>query len=101
MKDNKLIAEFMGARIEKQTCILNGRNYFLDNEHSYEHTLQYHSSWDWLMHVVGKIESLKYEVTIHTQGCHITPIIRTEFRPKIQAVYTAVVEFIKWYNKQK
>lgn len=86
-------------------------------------TLQYHKSWDWLMPVVEKIEILGYYTSIRlnkytnkttvctiedtneaTIGGGLSQILVTEgFKhlSKIEAVYNAVVEFIKWYNKQK
>ncbi len=63
--DNKLIAEFMGAKplvlggsTEYEMygvldCIEDGENekhYFIDDE------MRFHESWDWLMPVVEKIE---------------------------------------------
>lgn len=76
--------------------------------------LKYHSSWEWLMTVVEKIESMGYEVeigrhlyrnkdyfvcTIHDQG----DSVRLEYEwysSKIKSVYDAIVEFIKWYNRK-
>lgn len=81
------------------------------------YTGEYHSSWDWLMAVVEKIESIKdgiYQVDIKQEGCIILercknfnpPISKTvlnlpEGTTKIEAVYLAVVEFIKLYNLNK
>lgn len=45
MENNKLIAEFMGAV---------GSPMYKPNE------MKYHSSWDWLMPVIEKIEHLGY-----------------------------------------
>jgi len=78
--------------------------------------LAYHQSWDWLMLVVEKIESvvikergnsdLNFSVEIHNQGCRVfrnwTTIHKDHFNwhqtgNKMQSV---CVEFIKWYNEQ-
>ena len=73
--------------------------------------LLYHHSWDWLMPVVEKIESLNSICLIKNHWCNIKT---TDFDSvnikgfstlkicdtKIEAVYKAVVEFIKWYNQQ-
>lgn len=73
---------------------------------------KYETSWDWLMGVVEKIESLqsgRYQVDVIQEGCQIqdrnrliinmvAPNLPTE-TTKIGATYLAVVEFIKTYNK--
>ena len=53
---NKLIAEFVGAKLTK------GNFYLLDGEIlAHEADLKYHTSWDWLMPVVEKIRGQVYE----------------------------------------
>ena len=70
MEDNKLIAEFMGVKPPLY--------------------MEYHTSWDWLIPVVNKIE----------MECKGVPIqlIDVSFYDEIHEVYWAVVEFIKTYN---
>tara|TARA_R110000782_G_scaffold255356_1_gene344128 strand:+ start:1281 stop:1583 length:303 start_codon:yes stop_codon:yes gene_type:complete len=59
MKDNnKLIAEFMGLSIKEGVC------YYTDADDMFpmgieveEPYLPYHTSWDWLMPVIEKIEN--------------------------------------------
>lgn len=77
MKDNKLIAEFMGVdQVDIDYAI---------NEHG---QLKYHSSWDWLMPVVEKIYSLDADIDF--------------FRVvNLEATYKSVVEFIKEYNDER
>lgn len=68
---------------------------------------QYDTSWDWLMPVIEKIESLGYvvdifktSVSIHKEGdtmC-IVDLSGNDFNEKIHAVYHAVTEFIIWYS---
>jgi hypothetical protein len=61
MKDNKLIAEFMGTVYpELDNAIV------IDNLIVKEDELQYHNSWDWLMPVVDKIESMKANFNIYS-----------------------------------
>lgn len=88
------------------------------DEWHYEGGLKYKESWDWLMPVVEKIESL-YEgniiVKIAFNNCSIS--ICTQYylahdemvfngiefhkeETKIKSVWKTVVEFIKWYNSQ-
>lgn len=72
--------------------------------------LKYDSSWDWLMPVVEKIEDLGFIVEIESKYCGIrqcdsfsgneTIIVKLiEGSTKKKAIYKAVIEFIKWYNK--
>ena len=58
MKNNKLIAEFMGLSIKEGVC------YYTDADDMFpmgieveEPYLPYHTSWDWLMPVIEKIEN--------------------------------------------
>ena len=73
-----------------------------------------HTNWNDLMEVVEKIENLNegiYQVDILQEGCRINERCVTKFdftvfkvsleTTKIQSVYNACVEFIKWYNQQK
>ena len=115
-ESNKLIAEFMG------------RNH--QNLAGFIEQYEYHTSWDWLMPVVDRIESLKLgdcvlkdsymemmtltnamaEVKIQHSACVIDlfgtmkvyeAFIEVIEESKIESTYKAVVEFIQWYNKQK
>lgn len=72
--------------------------------------LAYHSSFDWLMPVVEKIEAFKndinskrYTIKIDNNACLIYSADydnRTiTAKTKIQATWLAVIEFIKWYNQ--
>ena len=74
--------------------------------------LKFHSSWDWLMPIVQKIEGLKnHYIEIVEDSAYVydvskfddnqtDPVIITKGDTKIDAVYKAVVEFIKWYNSK-
>ena len=104
LKNNKLIAEFLGyidnGCSEDGFLIHPITNY--DVEIS---SLKYHEDWNWLMEVVEKIESLGYRIEIVKHICRIylsnkETIIISENTPKIEAVYIACVEFIKWYNNK-
>lgn len=62
----------------------------------------FHDSWDWLMLVVEKIESIGYKTRIIENRCCITRYSESAdvcAKSKIMAVWLAVIEFIKWYNK--
>ena len=108
MKDNKLIAEFMGMTYGDP----NDNSVMIQMTHQGNEvvpieSMEYHSSWDWLMPVVEEIESMGYEVIIAESRCKIkhntdhsidellnVDIIGT----KQAAVYQAVLEFIKQLN---
>ena len=104
--NNKIIAEFMGATLTKDLQIMYP---VYEGDSSYVKDLKYHLDWNWLMQVVEKIESLLPDdsfVTIEHKSCWI-PIyddeqpfgIECREETKIQAVYNACIEFIKWYNE--
>lgn len=68
----------------------------------------FHYSWNLLMPVVEKIHSdTDFWVTIYYRSCKIFPMqagvemeIHIEEKPTIEAVWLAVVEFIKWLNRK-
>tara|TARA_B100001059_G_scaffold220632_1_gene242826 strand:- start:1662 stop:1985 length:324 start_codon:yes stop_codon:yes gene_type:complete len=104
-QSNKLIAEFMGHKVnfgfKKDGVLFLGHHIGLDK-------LKYDSSWDWLMSVVDKIESLGYEVQIRNTDCIIFQLLDNfKYKPivdissengKMNSTYKAVVEFIKNQN---
>lgn len=95
---NVLIAEFMGYQTYKFRNLTFV--FYSENNHRAESDLHYHDFWDWLMPVVEKIESLSSNQNVidwSRQSKNIFDIKLTE--SKIEAVYKAVIEFIKWYNE--
>lgn len=71
---------------------------------------KYDESWDWLMPVVEKIESLNYTTSIYHLPRTLNTVkifsagadvVGVNGETKMQSLYKAVVEFIKWYNDQK
>lgn len=70
----------------------------------------WHKSWDWLMPVVEKIETMDGIRFIIEKNRVLVCAISgdeyywnsgTTYDTKLQTTYNAVVEFIKWYNENK
>ena len=133
LEGNKLIAEFMGAIFHKDWT---SAIYKIPQD-TYEYIINptpvsskfwmademcYHSSWDWLMPVVDKIEkenasqfTYRYydeinwgkELHVVTSSYFLNSYNRLnkkfkcESSNKLEAYWLAVVEFIKWYNLNK
>lgn len=114
-ENNKIIAEFMGWEIYNELWV-NAKKVFVQYT---DQSLKFHSDWNWLMKVVGKIETLKtpydgfswsiepFSVLINRNNVYIqvdagkSKDIRfsdIHCTTKIESVYTVCVEFIKWYN---
>ena len=102
LEGNTLIAEFMVAKPCKKHPNIQLFLKIKDNKNpslQYWHLLKYHKSWDWLIPVIDKIHSSNYYVDYYlselgqsNNGVHIN----TKF---IEVSFNAVVEYIKWYNK--
>lgn len=115
--DNELIAEFMGGvyysrgdiwRFPVRMDVIGG------SDKCNPVHIKYHTSWDWLMPVVEKIEQL-YLKAFPGNEEFIRRILNKEepldgpymdvisipLSTKIDEAHKAVVEFIKWYNENK
>jgi hypothetical protein len=115
--NNRLIAEFMGMKYHFHASYITFSNE--KDEHIFDHTLQYSSSWKWLMPVLDKIEKLPYgrclegfNTAITNTWSYITNVDETAEEvtfqsmtglgvTKIEAVYDLVVQFITWYNDNR
>jgi hypothetical protein len=91
LENNKLIAEFMGYNSYEY----RGHTMFIFDEdnHRTELDLHYHTSWDWIMPVVEKVEQVHEGVP--------EELINLSLFSTIDEVYNAVVEFVKQQNKNK
>jgi hypothetical protein len=104
--DNELISEFMGYKP------YNDHRYGVmypdpTNESTVVFTLKYHTSWDWLMPVVEKLEKDHF-ITITGSHCSIVArddengyVGSAEQDNKMLAVYLTVVRAIKYYDSKK
>ena len=118
VENNKLIAEFMGAKPSDRYA--DGTTFVYTKEslptpHSSYHwdlgSMEYDIRWDWLMPVVEKIDNIGFDVCISRISCKIHPILEPEktitslvcgdTSKKLELVYGCVIEFIKWYNRKR
>ena len=107
--NNKLIAEFMGISIDGEFAYIEDEGSPLE-EVMPINKLNYHTSWDWLMPVIEKIESLGYTFEKNYQRVDKdwqslivkgNDILYQEFnKNSLQCSYYVVVEFINNYNSQ-
>lgn len=88
-ENNILIAEFLGIdRVDVDTYL------------STEGDLKYNSSWDWLMSVVEKIKNIgTHSETSEREYILLDNINDALIVVRIDLVYSAVIDFIKWHNK--
>lgn len=115
---NKLIAEFMDKRVLDKYPRHNAGTPEADLSYYLSSKMKFHTSWDWIMPVVEKIENLwisgarpicKIEV-YQVQICHTVGYQNTDFttnkgyngegKNKKINLWLAVIDFIKWYNTQ-
>ena len=119
--NNKLIAEFIHSKTDGMFIWDNPPELIANNSKwiGYtEYSAKFHSSWDWLMPCIEKIEShlfvtsIQYgqknyyvEIYEHPQLPNtigkFNPIIEIGKTNKLNVVYETIIEFIKWYNKHK
>jgi len=102
MKDNRLIAQFLGFQktdigwYDFDEVILNVDFTILYSNTYDEHELAFHSSWDWLMPVIRKILDISFNDDRGAEdfNCIIDCI------PDIDHTYNGVVRFVKEYTMQ-
>ena len=108
MKDNKLIAEFMGLVYAPPSKRWD--DWFTEDgtrvTFGSRIPLLYHSSWDWLHKVLDKVEDeciLRERMADNLQSSgHLWFTSGYLYQcGTITEVYEAVVEFIKFYNQNK
>lgn len=106
VRDNMLIAEFMGVQVIDETAIRPNLECFRLSE------LRYHNSWEWLMPVIQKIQSMtnennvRYNLILGDTSLLINPQVNPEKyfvrydRNLLDACKGAIVDFINWYNER-
>lgn len=105
LSDNELIAEFMGMPHEKDPFVKSNEKYWHYKELGVmSESLQFDTSWDWLMPVVEKIGGLwesPGEDGETEESMQVRRLMEMELDSGIEKIYANVVEFIKWYNETK
>jgi len=106
-ESNKLIAEFMGVKPRMESpdvYTFNDGIFFSCRENNPEKVMdaiakysKYHTSWDWLMPVIGKILDISFQDEGDAEDFYS---IR-DCIPDINHTYRSVVEFIKKYNQNE
>ena len=119
-ESNKLIALFMGEDYRDNHVVRLTGNICKSNPKGELHfPIEYHKSFDWLMPVVEKIESLpevdefnidcqrQFDDTPSLQIIEILPTYNNSFGSikasggsKISLLYNVCVQFFQWYNLQ-
>lgn len=141
MESNRIICEFMGVRPKMESpdvYTYKDGVFFMVREHNPEKVMEaivgyvkYHSSWDWLMPVLDKIEKMGATIRINSNFNQFNKrnfhqvtieIVSGELSKsgkafwgdgykyqkhsdtsenKMEAIYSSVIDFIKWYNENK
>lgn len=110
---NKIIAEFMGYKERLGRYIRKNENELI----YLTLPMKYHTSWDWLMPVVEKIRKMEngvggcftfnwHDYRVWFSGWSdgsgvISECCMISGTTPINAVYKAVVQFVKWHNTQQ
>ena len=95
---NKLIADFTGNKsffTDEETFAIGKER----EQHPFRYDdiseTKFHSSWDWLMPAVKKIQQLKI-----AEFTNKKPVMAAIMDVEIESLWNSVVVFIKWYNQQ-
>tara|TARA_R110000765_G_scaffold26628_2_gene64893 strand:- start:3803 stop:4147 length:345 start_codon:yes stop_codon:yes gene_type:complete len=110
-EDDLLIAEFVGLVMNKDKSRYknSGSPFDIGYSRSFD-DLEFNQSWDWLMPVIDKIETIERRDLRGLNGTFFRLEMHGNYanwnghppstigESRIDAVYQLVVQFIKWYN---
>ena len=119
-ENNKIIAEFMSWDSNESKTVFYEPTDEVQGIDGFTLENLPFDSWNWLMEVVEKIEGLEFYpknstcigfdsfgIEINKNRCDITRygdfthlLLQGQGKTRIEAVYNACIEFIKWYNEQ-
>jgi hypothetical protein len=95
MKDNKIIAEFMGFTQEKNIGWYDNNEVMSQiygiQDNCFDELL-FHDSWDWLMPVIEEIDHTSYEPIESIEDALATRCLND--------TYKAVAEYVKEYHNE-
>ena len=99
MKENKLIAEFMGEALPLNVGMMG----LSESDIQDLENLKYHTSWDWLMPVIHRIrDHVNIDMSFEEYDDWRENFKEIDpYNYSLEQCYTAVVEFIKEYNQLK
>ena len=101
MKDNILIAKFMGLELQPYEKFMGNDQVTFKPEN-----LNYHKSWERLMSVAEKIAGICSKNTLYRERLESEMLehirwhsgdLHISVNPEL--AYESIVEFIKWYNE--
>ena len=101
---NCAIANFLGAAGPDLYWLPQLKDDYIKNEQFTPSELRFHTDWNWLMLAIERIDMIiTTNCKINYRSCSIISLdddvnILEFGDTKIQAVWKAVVNFIKWYN---
>lgn len=95
--DNELIASFMGLPLTKDVKNFGNSDWHKEPFQKW----RYNTSWDWLMPVVQKTFDTEFNDDFEQWQKLNSKIREALLLISIEAVYSSVVDFIKWHNQQK
>lgn len=99
VNDNKLIAEYMGEKIDLSKWGENWKR--IINQYTTNEIPNYHNDWGWLMPVVEKITESNRNTEIRNKFFIIRASMPTfEGRTTMEAVYKGVVYYVKQQLKK-
>lgn len=110
-ENNKLLAEFLGIKIIPETDEVF-EHYIIEERTVLQ--LKFHNDWSWIMQVVEKIETAETKdgrtftidmhidsVLIFEYGLTTNEIVFTDGKGRLENLYNACIEFVKWWNKEQ
>jgi hypothetical protein len=108
-ENNKLIAEFIWGQPDDEVWYRNtgliSPITFSKGSHHFEQ-LCFHESWDWLMLAVQKVNAIS-SMDENNGGTYDQPsygkadcVLYLHINEELSEAYSAVIEFINWYNQQ-
>lgn len=111
-ENNILLAQFIGWELYNNLLTFDESLFTFSESNVFILDLKFHSDWNWLMEVVEKIERYLYDeqgtefkIDVFAGASIYIPKTKIHIHfpynnsSKIEAVYNACIDFVKWYNE--